>query len=257
MTPESSRRNWLGIAALLACGLAAAATSPFAISNPRSYPLWKVERGTTTVGSTHLAAWVSKSGKTGIGLTVAADRCGSTPPNLRVERVELRLDGSAQSFAGKPAIEMRAPPPAPAPPAPATRQPASAPASAPTTMATTKAKKKGPAEPPPPPSIRRLFYIPVPFDSETAWNEGRNQAQVVLELRVEGKPHRWALQAHQSRKGFHRSLSIGAQRSCPTPKAPCAAPDQGPTRGRGPTSPDAGAVLERAPDGGSSAGGDR
>jgi len=231
------RRNWLGIGALIACLVATAATSPFVVSNPRSYPLWALTDATTTVGATQLTAWVSKSGKSGAGVTLSGLRCGDRQPTLRVVKARFEVEGLDPVVAG-PAREV-----VPAPPAPAS-QPASQPASKPS---------KGPAQPPPPPPPvppafrQRLFYVAFPFDNEQAWNDHHNQGRLVLQLEVEGKPHTWTVKAQQSRKGFHRSAAINDPLECPLASAShCPAPASAPA-----AAPSSAPVLEPvSPDGG-------
>jgi len=217
------RRDWLGIAALLACGLAAAATSPFRVVHPRSYPAWRLGGVThRTVEQTHLDVWVSKSGKTGVGITVRAERCGATPPTLAVKRLEWQVHGTKERYVGKPARVVEPPRPV--------------------------RKTKGPAEPPPPHVTRRFLYVAVPFDNEALWNAGRNEGQLLLELELEGRPLTLTLPAQQSRKGLHRSLPFGAPPPCESEPSRCpapAAPDAGPA-----SAPASAPVLEPVDAGG-------
>ena len=217
-------RDWLGIAAVVACGLAAGATSPFRTIHPRSYPAWKLSGATTrTVGQTHLAVWVSKSGKTGIGLTVRAERCGPTAPALVVKRVELHVDGVVESHPGGAAEQVSPPPP--------------------------KRPTSGPAEPPPPTRTRSYVYVGIPFDNEALWNAGHNKGRLVLEIAVEGRPVTLTLTARQGRKGLHRSVPFGALLPCETVPSRC--PDAGLPASQPASAPtsqpapgDAGTVLE-------------
>jgi hypothetical protein len=245
------RRNWLGIAAVLACGLAAAATSPFRVVHPRSYPAWYLVNATKQLEEAKLAAWISKSGKTGVGVTVMAERCGQEPPALEVVKAELQVDG-AESYAGEQAVEVKAAPPRKAPKqaqqaAAGEVEGGGAGRGVPSRRRPNKVST-GPAEPPPPHYARRFLYMPMPFDNERLWNDDHNKGKLVLELRVEGRSLTWTVDARHARQGYHRAVSFGAPPPCsvtPThcapPEAPASAPASAPTS-------QPGSVLEKKED---------
>lgn len=94
-------RNWLGVAAVLACALATAATSPLRVSYPRNYPEWRL---TSLLrldqGSLRVRGWFSKSGKEGVGLTLRLRSCGESIPRVAVTRASLEVAG-AGAFAAE------------------------------------------------------------------------------------------------------------------------------------------------------------
>jgi hypothetical protein len=243
--PPHPDHNWLGVAAALACGLAAAATSPFRVVHPRSYPAWYLVNATKQLEKARLAAWISKSGKTGVGVTVMAERCGAEAPGLEVDKAELQVDG-AESFVGKRAVEVKAAPPRKETPTErkegAERRGGVGPAGP------EARRKKGPAEPPPPNYARRFLYVPMPFDNERLWNDDLDKARLVLELKVEGKPFTWTVDAHHARQGYHRAVSFGAPPPCSVTPTHCTPPETEASPASAPASAPSsqpGSVLEK------------
>jgi hypothetical protein len=78
---QALRLSVIAIAAYLC-----AATSPPRYSYPRSYPLWKLDSGELApAGCAELRAWVSKSGKQGVGVTLRlSPRPGAPKCDVRV-----------------------------------------------------------------------------------------------------------------------------------------------------------------------------
>jgi hypothetical protein len=79
-------------AALFATVLACAATSPPPSS--RSYPSWRLEHlGARQVGCARVDAWVSKSGKEGVGITLSARRAASGLCHFEVRNAAVHISG--------------------------------------------------------------------------------------------------------------------------------------------------------------------
>jgi hypothetical protein len=58
----------------------------------RNYPSWELPGDSKTAGCARLDAWVSRSGKTGFGVTVRAEPAGDGPCAVRLIAGEMRLD---------------------------------------------------------------------------------------------------------------------------------------------------------------------
>ena len=222
------RRNWLGVAAVLACALATAATSPLPVSYPRNYPEWRL---TSLLrldqGSLRVRGWFSKSGKEGVGLTLRLRSCGEAMvgrdsaarpperggaapiPRVAVTRASLEVAG-AGSFAAELPL--------------------------PVELA---------------PGATRDLYLPFAFDNERLWNDGRRSGQLLVELVIDGRRHVLALAAQHVLEGFHREVRRGdlpVRRLAPSPDEQCPAPLIAPPGARvAPTSAPAGTVLEPRP----------
>lgn len=78
--------------ALLATLLACVATAPPPSS--RGYPSWRLEHlGARQVGCARVDAWVSKSGKEGVGVTLSARRAASGPCRFEVRSAAVHVAG--------------------------------------------------------------------------------------------------------------------------------------------------------------------
>jgi hypothetical protein len=72
-----------------------AATSPPRYSYPRSYPAWKITDATVRVTEcAEIKAWVSRSGKSGVGVTVRITPRGTEACDVRVAEAALEIGGA-------------------------------------------------------------------------------------------------------------------------------------------------------------------
>lgn len=95
-------RNWLGVAAAFACAVASMATSPM-FPSPRNYPAWELakKQALLRVDGVRLKAWISKSGKTGAGVTLRVHNCGEQARRLGIKRAELQVEGAGDRVAAR------------------------------------------------------------------------------------------------------------------------------------------------------------
>jgi hypothetical protein len=140
----------LGLAAL-----ASVATS--APMRPRAFPLWRVTGAQLLqAGCARLTPWVSKSGKTGLGVSWqldwqpgAACKVGVAGATLTIAGQQVQVPGVAELSAG-----------------------------ATTTI----------GEPPDVVTVPARLYLPVPFDGEASWNAGVREATLDVVMTVDGAP---------------------------------------------------------------------
>ena len=91
-------RDLLRVLAVLACGVASAATSPLRVSFPRNYPAWTLlEPVRVAREQSSLELWVSKSGKEGIGLTLLVLNCGERGRELELLEAVLTVGGETHA----------------------------------------------------------------------------------------------------------------------------------------------------------------
>jgi hypothetical protein len=70
------------------------ATSPIRVTHPRNYPAWEfLEPAETGTAGVRVTAWVSKSGKTGIGVTIAATNCGDKKVQVGISKAAFWVEG--------------------------------------------------------------------------------------------------------------------------------------------------------------------
>jgi hypothetical protein len=180
----------LGPAAVVACALASAATSPLRVSYPRNYPAWVLlEPARATRGASSLELWVSKSGKEGIGVTVEVQSCGESGEgkrNAEGRGQRLELLGAALAVGGQ----------------------------------------AFPAELPAAREVRAgetiHLYLPIPFDNERLWNQGQREGQLQVRLRLDGQELLLVARAAHRLDGFHRAVPRRAARDrpCGPPRCP-------------------------------------
>lgn len=83
--------------------LASAATSAPAVRYPRNYPAWQVISGSPVAyGCAELEAWVAKSGKQGMGVTVSAATRDGRPCRVTVRSATFRVGALAVPAARLP-----------------------------------------------------------------------------------------------------------------------------------------------------------
>ena len=161
------------LAAVGAAALASLATSAVprshVVSHARSYPAWTVVRGGAAHrGPLRLDLWVAKSGKEGLGVTVRLTNEGHALTQAFLVRARLLVERSAPGVGGGEGARPRGG---------ATGR-SSAQGGAPVDWFASPAQV-------PPDGVRHL-YLYFHFDNERAWNDGRNRAQLRLELDVNG-----------------------------------------------------------------------
>ncbi len=171
--------QWLAVAVAAAASIA---TSPPRMA--RQYPMWQI-------GNPHTAAfedkgllgqfWVSRSGKTGLGVTLMLANRRSAPTTIEVTQATLLINGTRQQQ-DPTAINRQVL---------AVTQP-------PITLE---------------PGQNGWIDLPVPFDNNDAWNQGLRNGQMTVTLKIDGQtiaPLRFSMQhsrtsAHHSR--FHVPLT--------------------------------------------------
>jgi hypothetical protein len=141
----------------VAIALCLAAASVACEGRARPFAMWRaVEPMTAQVDCADLQVWVCKSGKEGVGLTVALrtlDPQATTACRVEVVRAALSVLGASYA-------------PTHLPPAPELR-----------------------------PGASVFFYLPFPFDNNSAWNDGARHATVTLEIETRGAaPRRTTLE---------------------------------------------------------------
>lgn len=186
-----ARPGWAAAGALALAALACAATQPPRYA--RQYPMWRLDPPAAlpvALGCARGQAWVVKSGKSGVGLTV--ELMGGAP-----ERCRVVLRGARLELTGGLTVRSAAP------------QPPAA------------AWTLGPCE------LQR-FYLPFLFDNNAAWNHGARSGRFLLDL-VVGRPPgpaaagsaRWALRTwRMSAKNRLDELQGPRYQSPPADQAP-------------------------------------
>ena len=177
-----AQASWAAAGALALAALACAATEPPRYA--RQYPLWQLEPPAALPVALACArgrAWVVKSGKSGVGLTVELMGAATGPCRVVLRGARLELTGGR-------AIRSAAPQP-----------PAAA-----WTLA--------------PCQVQR-FYLPFLFDNNAAWNHGARSGRFLLDLVVgrvpapdagmpagpaRGALHSWRMAASESLGALHR-----------------------------------------------------
>jgi hypothetical protein len=206
-------RDWLGIGAVVACAVASMATSPM-FPSPRNYPAWELNKrqAMLRVEGVRLKAWISKSGKTGAGVTVRVYNCEEQARRLGIKRAVLKVEGAGERVAA--------------------------------------ARLPGPVEVKPGGAAH--LYLPFSFDNERLWNQRQRSAHLRLELELDDKRHSWVIRAAHELRGYHRALRIGpATSDCPAPtkcpgekRAPASKSVDGGTVLEQVPTPDAGSGIE-------------
>ncbi len=85
--------------------LLSVATSAPRYRNPRSFPIWTMTDSAHQLGCATFEVWISKSGKTGVGVSMLAS---TSQPQCQVVVESINLEIAGESFAGEPL--MAAPP---------------------------------------------------------------------------------------------------------------------------------------------------
>jgi hypothetical protein len=127
----------------------------------RNYPHWEIQDvASNNVGVLEFRAWVAKSGKQGMGVMIEATNSTGTARELDVARARLELLGAAARI-------------------------------------DTSVSGRTPAEP----TVveaggSETVYIFFVFPNEAAWNSGLRDADLVVEISVDGQPaQRWRMRA--------------------------------------------------------------
>ena len=185
-TADAPVRVMVAAVAVLAC---VATPAP---RQPRHFPMWQVDNAPREFSCARIAPVVSKSGKTGAGLTLVVRGLG--PGTCRVQ-----VESATMSFVAPQGIS------------PAT-SPATSPTVAPAVPMTGEhATEVADGQ------LTRL-YLPFVFDNNELWNRQVHRGQFALELVVNGRAQpAWQLPASQARAGYHHNLW---ERNSPTSPAP-------------------------------------
>jgi hypothetical protein len=162
---------WLGV--LLVC----AATPAPPPAPPRPISAWDIGQARLPLACGGAVAWVSKSGKTGVGLTVRIDR------RAEVERCEVRIATALMRLANDEIAGREiALPPAPPPDERARIE---------------AARTLTPVA---------YHYLAFELDNQARWNRGERAASFELTLEVDGAPLVWRLPAQ------HHHVQLDAPR---------------------------------------------
>lgn len=170
-------RRFVSGLALIAALLACAATSAPPPVPPPAMPGWAVGEDKLEVPCGQVEAWVSKSGKTGAGLTVQVTRAAD------VERCDVTIVGATLRFrdgavAGQeiPLSEL---------------------------LATSDDPDDGRyARPPVAAAPVALHYLGFAFDNQARWNRGDRDATFELVLELGGEQRTWTVAAHHAWRQF-------------------------------------------------------
>ena len=165
-------RRFVTAVALLGVLLVCAATPAPPPVPPPPRPGWVVDQAELVLSCGTATAWVSKSGKTGAGLTVLVTRAEAAPA------CELTIVGAAMRFpdatiAGR---EIALPPAADRPAEPDQR--------------VERGDRSAVA-----PERLRYHYVAFELDNQARWNRGQRDATFELEVELAGERRRWTFTA--------------------------------------------------------------
>lgn len=175
-TPDHAPPRFASATALVAALFACAATPAQPPPPPPPVAAWVVSDATHVVRCGDVRAWVSKSGKTGFGLTVrVVPRDEGCPVRIAAARVRVgrgdAISGRAMPVLARPEGPQRGRP----------------------TRSTAEAADLEEAT---------YHYVAFAFDNNARWNRGERNATVEIELAYDGKTVLWSMPAEQRMVSF-------------------------------------------------------
>ena len=171
------------VVAVTVAALACAATSPARMS--RNYPMWRVDSAQASQGCARITPAVSKSGKSGVGLTLAVRGLGPEICRVQIDLAALNLvAGSAADGQAVRAVRAR----------PAEN-------SADRSVDVSEGQVA-------------YLYLPFLFDNNRAWNEGLRGGYFQIRLAIGGQElPEWRIPAEHRLDGYHRDRQAPYRRS--------------------------------------------